>query len=68
VADNKRYGTMVIPEYQRSNVLKTYMKNMRTGISSADPAVEDVVLISKEGMRRVTRSLAKTDKVMLLRD
>jgi hypothetical protein len=50
--DNTVCDTMVISEYQISNVIKTYMKNMKASIEPAG-TTEDSVLISEEGMKRV---------------
>jgi hypothetical protein len=50
--DNTMCDTMVIAEYQISNVIKTYMKNMKTRMTPV-ATTEDSVLISEEGMKRV---------------
>lgn len=49
---------MTISDYQISSVIKTYMRNMRSRVGRTDSApgddgVEDKVLISEQGMKRM---------------
>jgi hypothetical protein len=48
---------MTVSDYQINNVIKTYMRNMKSRTIHADmisePAVEDRVLISDEGVKRM---------------
>ncbi len=49
---------MTVSDYQINNVIKTYMKNMKTKVNRAGKAsdatqAEDKVNISEEGMKRV---------------
>jgi hypothetical protein len=49
---------MTISDYQISSVIKTYMRNMRSRVGRTDEAlgddeVEDKVLISERGMKRM---------------
>jgi hypothetical protein len=49
---------MTISDYQISNVIRTYMKNMKVKVRQVDNEPDDVVrndevVISKEGMKRM---------------
>ena len=49
---------MTMSGYQINSVIKTYMKNIKSGIGRRDntgeePLEEDNVIISEEGMKRV---------------
>ncbi len=48
---------MTVSDYQISNVIKTYMRNMKSktihGNVTPEPAAEDRVLVSDEGVKRM---------------
>jgi len=53
-----RDSNMTISDYQISNVIRTYMKNMKVKVRQVDNEPDDVVrndevVISKEGMKRM---------------
>ena len=53
-----RESNMTISDYQISNVIRTYMKNMKVKVRQVDNepdtvARNDEVVISKEGMKRM---------------